>query len=43
LWTQSYFVETVGGANEQVVRDYVKNQLDEMDRTENKNFSFFSF
>lgn len=36
LWTQSYFVETIGNANEQVIREYVKNQLQEMDKAEKK-------
>ena len=36
LWTQSYFVETIGNANETVIREYVKNQLKEMDRVETK-------
>ena len=31
LWTQSYFVETIGNANEDVIRKYVQNQLKEMD------------
>ena len=26
-WTQSYFVETIGNANEEVIRECVKNQL----------------
>lgn len=36
LWTQSYFVETIGNANEEVIRRYVKNQLDQMDKFEHK-------
>ena len=36
LWTQSYFVETIGNATEKVIREYVRNQLEEMDRTEKK-------
>jgi putative transposase len=36
LWTQSYFVETIGNANEKVIREYVKNQLKEMDKAEVK-------
>ncbi len=36
LWTQSYFVETIGNANEETIREYVKNQLDEMDKHEDK-------
>ena len=27
LWTQSYFVETIGNANEGVIRAYVQDQL----------------
>ena len=34
LWTQSFFVETVGNYNEKTVREYVKNQLSEMDKLE---------
>lgn len=36
LWTQSYFVETIGNANEEVIRQYVKNQLVQMDKFERK-------
>jgi len=31
LWTQSFFVETIGNANEETIRQYVKDQLKEMD------------
>jgi len=34
LWTQSYFVETIGNANEEVIRQYVQNQLTAMDESE---------
>ena len=34
LWTQSYFVETIGNANEEVIRKYVNNQLAAMDKVE---------
>ena len=34
LWTQSYFVETIGNANEEVIRKYVQNQLKDMDKKE---------
>ena len=34
LWTQSYFVETIGNANEEVIRKYVQNQLQVMDKNE---------
>jgi putative transposase len=27
LWTQSYFVETIGNINEYVIRAYVQGQL----------------
>lgn len=36
LWTQSYFVETIGNATEEVIRQYVRNQLQEMDKIEEK-------
>ena len=32
LWTQSYFVETIGNANEETIRKYVQNQLIELER-----------
>jgi putative transposase len=34
LWTQSFFVETIGNATEDVIRKYVQNQLIELDRKE---------
>ena len=34
LWTQSYFVETVGNTNDKIVRQYVQNQLNQMDKLE---------
>ena len=34
LWTQSYFVESIGNANEETIRRYVKNQLQQMDKRE---------
>jgi len=37
LWTQSYFVETIGNANKEVIRRYVQNQLKEMDKVEEKS------
>ena len=37
MWTQSYFVETIGNANEEVIRAYVKNQLINMDKVEVKS------
>lgn len=36
LWTQSFFVETIGNANEEVIRRYVKNQLKKMDGEEQR-------
>ena len=34
LWTQSYFVETIGNANEDVIRAYVQNQLKAINENE---------
>jgi putative transposase len=34
LWTESFYVETVGRQTEEAVRLYVQNQLKEMDRIE---------
>ena len=34
LWTQSFFVETVGNTNDKVIREYVQNQLNAMDKME---------
>lgn len=34
LWTQSYFVEMIGNANEGTIRAYVQNQLIELDSKE---------
>ncbi len=34
LWTQSFFVETIGNANEKVIREYVQKQLENMDKAE---------
>jgi len=36
LWTQSYFVETIGNASEEVIKEYVRNQLAAMDKQESK-------
>lgn len=36
LWTQSFFVETIGNANDKVIREYVRNQLKQMDVLERK-------
>ena len=37
LWTQSFFVETIGNANEKVIRKYVRNQLNKMDASEERS------
>ena len=34
LWTQSFFVETIGNATEDSIREYVRNQLKAMDQGE---------
>lgn len=34
LWTQSYFVETIDNASEEVIRKYVQDQLEVMDNGE---------
>ncbi len=34
LWTQSYFVETIGNANKDVIRAYVRDQLIEYEKKE---------
>lgn len=34
LWTQSYFVETIGNVNDEVIRKYVQEQLLELDKKE---------
>ena len=34
LWTQSYFVETIGNANEETIRKYVQDQFTELDHKE---------
>ncbi len=36
LWTQSYFVETISNANEEIIRQYVQNQLTVMDEMEER-------
>lgn len=43
LWTQSYFVETIGNANEDTIRKYVQNQLSEMDEIEKKAYQLKLF
>ena len=37
LWTKSYFVETIGNANEDVIRVYVRDQLTEHEKKEDKS------
>lgn len=37
LWTQSYFVETIGNANEDTIRKYVQNQLVKLDSKESNS------
>jgi len=37
LWTQSFFVETVGNVNDEVIREYVRNQLNAMDKVEKES------
>jgi putative transposase len=39
LWTQSYFVETIGNATEDAICKYVQNQLVELDEKEVHEFS----
>jgi len=34
LWTQSYYVETIGDATEENICKYVQNQLVELDKKE---------
>jgi putative transposase len=34
LWTQSYFVETIGNVSEEVIRKYVQDQLKVMNKGE---------
>ena len=34
LWTQNYYVETIGNANEEVIRAYVRDQLTENEKRE---------
>lgn len=36
LWTQSFFVETIGNANDEAICKYVRGQLKEMDAQEEK-------
>ncbi len=36
LWTQSFFVETIGNATDKVIRKYVRDQLKKMDDQEEK-------
>lgn len=34
LWTQSYFLETIGNVNEEVIRDYAQEQLSKQEKTD---------
>ena len=34
LWTQSFFIETIGNVNDEVIKKYVRNQLKKMDEAE---------
>ncbi len=34
LWTQNYYVETIGAATEESIRQYVQNQLVGLDKKE---------
>ena len=43
LWTQSYFVESTGYANEDVIRAYVQNQLKVMNDKEASTHQFGCF
>ena len=43
LWTKSYFVETIGNADEEVIRDYVRGQLAEHEKKEPKSRQFDLF
>ena len=37
LWTQSYFVETIEIANEDVIRAYVRDQLTDYEKKEDRS------
>ncbi len=43
LWTQSYFVETMGNANEDVIRAYVRDQLIEYEKKEESSIQLGLF
>ena len=43
LWTQSYFVETIGNANEDVIRAYVRDQLLEYEKKEESSIQLGLF
>ena len=43
LWTQSYFVETIGNANEDVIRTYVRDQLTEYEKKEESSIQLGLF
>ena len=43
LWTQSYLVETIGNANEDVIRAYVRDQLTEYEKKEESSIQLGLF
>jgi putative transposase len=43
LWTQSYFVETIGNANEDIIRAYVRDQLTEYEKKEDRSIQLGLF
>ncbi|MBL4900532.1 MAG: transposase [Colwellia sp.] len=43
LWTQSYFVETIGNATEKTIRKYVQEQLTELDQKEINSEQLYLF
>ena len=43
LWTQSYFAETIGNANEDVIRAYVRDQLIEYEKKEESSIQLGLF
>ena len=43
LWTQSYFVETIGNASEDVIRAYVRDQLAEYEKKEESSIQLGLF
>ena len=43
LWTQSFFVETIGNVNEDVIRAYVRDQLIEYEKKEDRSIQLGLF